>query len=262
MEIRKLQEKAFHNAWRDDLDVSPERTNLIAANRKWYSIVRSSKAFTEKLLFGMCKGKKVLDYCCGNGTMSCQIAGMGAASVTGIDISEISIQNARRHAIAEKLDSKTEFLAMDAENMSFPNNFFDVIYEAGVLHHLSLKNAYSELARVLKPDGECLCVEALGHNKLAQLYRRRTPSLRTKWETEHILLKKDLDMAKKYFNKVRILGFFHLSALLAVPFRNTRAFDFILRFFEITDKLILKIPFIRWQAWQVIFILAEPKRQG
>lgn len=86
-----------------------------------------------------------------------------------------------------------------------------------------------------------------------------TPHLRTKWEAEHILSKKEIDLAKEYFKKSEI-EFFHLATLLAVPFRKLPGFNFILKFLEIIDLLLLKIPFIKWLSWQVVFILAEPKK--
>jgi hypothetical protein len=128
------------------------------------------------------------------------------------------------------------------------------------LHHLDLDKAYADLARVLKPAGKMICTEALGHNVLIQRYRRRTPHLRTEWEVEHILHKKDIELAKKYFNTVKILGFFHLASIAAVPFRNSIAFSGILRSLETVDSLLLKIPGIRWQAWQVVFVLSNPKK--
>jgi hypothetical protein len=87
-----------------------------------------------------------------------------------------------------------------------------------------------------------------------------TPHLRTKWEAEHILRKKDIEMAKSYFNRVEILGVFHLATIAAVPFRNLPVFNPILTFLETVDNIFLKLPILKWQAWQVVFILSEPKK--
>ena len=68
-------------------------------------------------------------------------------------------------------------------------------------------------------------------------------------------------MAYHYFNKVEALGFFHLATLTAVPFRNIPfIFNPLLNVMEFMDSLILKLPLIKWQAWQVVFVLSNPKK--
>ncbi len=200
----------------------------------------------------------MLDYCSGNGDDSFIIAGNGAREVVGIDLSEVSIGNCFERAQREGLVEETSFRVMDAEALEFEDNYFDVITEYGALHHMNLGKAFPEMARVLNSSGKCICTEALGHNPIIHYYRGRTPQLRMEWETQHILRKKDIEMARSYFGKVEILGFFHLAALTAVPFRNKRCFNAILSFLEAVDLLILKLPLLRWQAWQVVFILSEP----
>lgn len=261
MELRKNKERELHNVLRDKGLVSSKDFTSLTANKKWYSVVRSSRDFVARWLNKRCKDKKVLDYCCGDGNMSLEIAKMGASKVVGIDISNTSIENATRYAIEQGLNKKTKFLVMDAEKMDFNNDFFDIILESGVLHHLDLKKAYAELARVLHPDGACICIEALGNNKIFHLYRKRTPQVRTAWEAEHILCKKDIESAKEYFNKVEVVGFFHLATLAAVPFRNTFVFNTILNLFEAIDYILLRLPLLKWQAWQVIFVLSKPKNK-
>jgi ubiquinone/menaquinone biosynthesis C-methylase UbiE len=61
---------------------------------------------------------------------------------------------------------------MDAEKLEFSDGAFDIVYESGVLHHLNFSKAYSEIARVLNPRGEAICIEALRHNPIIQYYRR------------------------------------------------------------------------------------------
>lgn len=260
MEIRKQKEKELHNLLRDKELASLKEFEYFSSYKKWYSIIRSSDMYLENWLAKKCPNKKVLDYCCGNGGVSLRVAKWGANEVVGIDISNISIENAKKLAIKKRVDNKTQFLVMDAENMKFDNDTFDIVHEAGVLHHLNLERAYSEIARVLKPDGECICTEALGHNPIIHYYRRRTLHMRTEWEVEHILRKKDIDKARTFFNKVKILGFFHLAAISAVPFRNLPLFNTMLSVLDAVDKVLLILPLLKWQAWQVIFMLSEPNK--
>ena len=91
-----------------------------------------------------------------------------------------------------------------------------------------------------------------------QWYRRKTPQLRTPWEVEHILGKNEIEYARQYFNKVEILGFFYLFSFIAVPFRNKKAFGRVLNIFSTVDDIVLRLPFIKWMAWQVVFTLSQP----
>jgi len=258
LEVRKQKEKELHNLVREEgLKLNESEYEYYTSNKKFYSIVRRSSAFVNQWLLHRCQNKRALDYCCGNGDMSILLAKNGAEAV-GIDISDISIQNAKKKAVHEEVDKKTSFFVMDAEALGFEDNYFDIIICSGILHHLDIQKAYPELARVLNPDGECICFEALGHNHLINLYRIITPHLRTKWEAEHILRKEDIEMAKNYFKKAEILGFFHLATIAAVPFRNLPGFTTLLNLLERVDNVLLKLPYLRWQAWQVVFVLSQP----
>ena len=243
IEHRKIEEEEFHDRIREEKNE--------AANTKFYSITQKSTDLFNELTKKAGENKKLLDYCCGNGERAISLSNEGF-NLTGIDISPISIEKAREKSL------KIKFLIMDAENTSFKNNSFDIIYESGSLHHLNLAKAYKEIARILKPDGKVFCNEALRHNPFIHLYRKLTPNLRTPWEVEHILGKKEIDEAKKYFKNVEIIGFFHLFDLFAVPFRKTFLFDALLKILDKIDSKILRMPLIKWQAWQVIFVLSEP----
>ncbi len=259
IEERKLAEAEFHNRLRDPaLLKDPELYAKLTSNRKWYSIARKSKSFTESYLHQHCRGARALDYACGDGYYSLLMAEAGA-EVIGIDVSGTSVQNAEREANRRRLQA--HFQVMDCEQMTFADRTFDIINVNGVLHHLDLERAYSEMARVLKPTGSVLCVEALAHNPVFQTYRRLTPQLRTEFETEHILRRKDILSAGKYFNRIE-WRFFHLAGLAAVPFRNSRVFGPLLSALERVDSTLLSVSPIRWWAWQIGFVLSEPKRSA
>jgi len=186
----KRQEAEFHDHLRGDLKDDP----YVTSNRKFYSITQSNVAYVKMWLAERCNGKRVLDYCCGDGGFTIWLAEAGA-NAHGIDISPISIQNAVTEASRRGVASRAAFHVMDAEATEFADSHFDYMLVHGVLHHLDLQRAYRELARVLKPEGEIICTEALRHNVFIHLYRRMTPHLRTAWETNHILGKKDIEMA-------------------------------------------------------------------
>lgn len=266
MESRKKNEAEFHDRLRQD---APFQRYTLAAetvvqqdplwsNFKFYSVEKSSRAHFDRWLLTRCPGKRLLDYGCGNGEDSIRAAEKGA-SVVGIDISEVSITHCKQRALAAGVSESTEFHVMDAEALRFEDNSFDLIMEYGVLHHLDFSAAMREIARVLRQTGAVICTEALGHNPLIRAYRRRTPHLRTAWEVEHILRKETIQLARKWFEKID-LRFYHLATLAAIPFRRTPLFGPVLTSLEAVDALLLRMPFIRWQAWQVVIELSQPRK--
>lgn len=267
MDTRKEEEIKFHDMLRSGYhgqrwDAELEKTiksNPLWRNMKYYAVERKNIEATLKWYRDNCIGKSVLDYCCGNGWDSMFLAKLGAEDTMGIDISEVSIENCRKDARKEGVEDKARFMVMDAEAMSFENDTFDIITEYGSLHHLNLVKAYSEMSRVLKPDGKAICTEALAHNPVIHLYRKLTPKLRTEWEVDHILKKQNIYLANEYFHEVNFIGFFHLATLAAVPFRNTFVFNPLLSMLERADSLLLNLPILKWQAWQVVFELSRPR---
>jgi len=72
---------------------------------------------------------------------------------------------------------------MDANNLTYPDNTFDLCFGSGVLHNLQLPQAFEEVERVVKKNGNLIFMESLVTNSLIQLYRRLTPSDCTSDET-------------------------------------------------------------------------------
>ena len=221
----------------DDLIKDKEKFDYYFSNMKYYAVVVKSEDYKHSWLERHCApGKKILDFACGNGENGIYAASMGA-DCTGIDISPEGVANSTKNAERMGVADRCKFVAMDGENMTFEDNTFDLGVEYGALHHVELDKALSELARVLKPNGEMICVEALRHNPLIHWYRRRTPHLRTEWEVNHILGVESLDIMRKYFDKVEV-KFFHLTALALVPLRKTFLFRPLLPILNFLDKTI------------------------
>ncbi len=78
-------------------------------------------------------GARVIDIACGNGTLALKMA-KHAQHVTGIDLSEDSLQFARKRARKLRLEN-TEFLVQDANDLSaFSKLPFDVATISMVIH--------------------------------------------------------------------------------------------------------------------------------
>ena len=196
----------------------------------------------------------MLEYGCGEGSHSLEMARRGA-QVIGIDISEVGVQNATAKA-AEKNVPNAKYLVMDAENMSLESGTFDMVIGEGILHHLDLEKSYREIARVLKPGGQAVFMEPLGHNPAMILFRKFTPNYRT--ADEHPLMRRDLKHAEKFFGQTD-LRFYHLTSFAAMLLLKTPFFFPAVRFFDKVDSGLFKIipPLGLW-AWYSIMVLSKP----
>lgn len=236
-----------------------EKFNYYFANMKYYSVTVASEKYKHEWLEEHCKkGSKTLDFACGSGENGIYAASCGS-EVIGIDISPEGVNNAQANAKKFGVDKHCSFEVMDGEKMTFKKNTFDYAIEYGALHHVDLDAALSELARVVKPGGKMMCVEAMRHNPLIHWYRKRTPHLRTEWEVEHILGIESLDVMRKHFKGVKV-KFFHLSALALVPFRKTFLFPLLLPIFNFVDKIILSSKVLGKYGWIMAIELSEPKK--
>lgn len=244
---------------RESLILDPEEFRRHYSNMKYYSITSESESYYFDWIKARCGGKKALDYCCGNGEHAIFMAKNGAEAI-GIDISPEGIRNCKLNAEREGLGDLVEFRVMDGENMDFDSNTFDVIVVYGALHHLCFEHAMKELCRVIKPDGEIICIESLRHNPIIHLYRRLTPHLRSEWEIDHILTINQINKANSYFEEVNI-NYYHLFSLLAVSFRKTVMFRYVLKYLNILDRYALKYPFIGRYAWMAVFTLSKAKKE-
>jgi len=258
---RKIEEAAFHNQskrTRDDVAASDYATRH--GNKKYYSTTGRSRDYLQRWLKERVVDKVFLDYACGNGERAIEAALMGAAISIGIDISDVSIDNAIAAAERAGVSDRCVFLVGDCENTQLPDNSVDVALCNGVLHHMDLSYAYFELRRILKPKGVMLAVEALNYNPVIKMYRRLTPEMRTRWEENHILSRKDLEFGARFFD-VGEVRYWHLFSILATPFRRVPSvFNLVLPTFDALDAVLLRVPVVQLMGWQFTFELIKPDR--
>lgn len=101
---------------------------------------------------------RILDVGCGAGFFSVLLAKEGY-QVTGVDLTPDMVENARTLAEEEKTDC--EFFVMDAENLRFADESFDVVISRNLTWTLpDVKSAYREWVRVLKKGGILLNFDA------------------------------------------------------------------------------------------------------
>jgi ubiquinone/menaquinone biosynthesis C-methylase UbiE len=252
---RKRKELEFHDADRDNSKIETldeDARKKIYGNRKYYDATGLSKDYVDRWLQEHCKGKVFLDYACGNGRNAIKAAKFGAALSIGIDISRVSVENAKRAAAAEGVRENTRFVQADAENTLLPDNSIDAIICSGMLHHLDLSYAFPELRRILRPGGKILAMEALNYNPAIKLYRQITPEMRTDWEKAHILSLADLRFARRFFD-VENVHYWHIVSVVA-PYVGAMK---LLPALDAIDRLLTRIPLVRLMAWIFTFELVK-----
>jgi len=251
MNERLKQEKSYHN---EIFSENNPRDEVIG----FYSIDRQKTNFINKLINTYSKNASVLEYGCGVNCSAFSIAEL-SDNVTGIDISDVAVEKNNEQAIKIGIQDILKFYVMDAHDLGFNDSYFEFIYGNSILHHLNIEKAYGQISRVLKADGHVVFCEPLKYNPFIWLFRALTPHLRTK--DEHPLSIKDLRFAHKFFGTVDF-HYFSLFTLLAIPFKNKKAFNSILGFFERLDKAAFKwFPFLKKYSWMVVMDLSNPIKE-
>lgn len=123
--------------------------NSDAASRNEKKTQKTVDFLNEKLR----KGGTVLDLCCGPGLYAEKLTQSGY-TVTGVDISENSLQYARSSAKSKGLDIK--YLCENIINLDYSENFDGVIQIYGEINTFSDENRdalFAMIHKALKPEG-------------------------------------------------------------------------------------------------------------
>lgn len=230
-----------------------------ARNRFYYLAERARDRYQAEL--ADVRGQRVLIVGCSEGGVT-PMARRGAAKVVGIDIADEAIRRLNEGIEEEGLADRASALVMDAENLDFPPESFDLIACSGVLHHLDVERAASSWARALDPSGKVVMLEPMAWNPAAAVYRRLTPSMRT--EFEHPLKPKDVEILKRHFEEVEVESFV-LTSLLSLPGAYVSRLepyrDKALRVLEsVDDVLFSAIPPLRYLGWTSVIVCRRPRR--
>ncbi|MSR29189.1 MAG: SAM-dependent methyltransferase [Phycisphaerales bacterium] len=177
--------------------------------------------------FGEAKGQMVLEIGVGLGADHQRFAEAGAA-LYGIDLTQLAVDHTMRRLEAFNLHSNLS--RGDAENLSFPDGTFDIVYSWGVLHHSpNTRQAFDEVLRVLKPGGRAAIMiyskwslvglmlwgryallRGRPFTKMATIYSRYLESPGTKAFTRH-----EAERLTRRFSSVRIWTVMSHGDLLA-----------------------------------------------
>lgn len=188
LEARLQREAKFHDTKYGTGELTPRH----------YAAWPTQYVYTQmRDALGDLHGKRVLEYGCGEGWITRDLARLGGR-VCAFDISSQAAENTKRVLADANVLDRCSVEVMPAERLSYADESFDLAVGFAIIHHLDLPAALKELHRVLKPGGVAYFAEPLATNPAIQFYRRITPQYRTADE-------RPLELAKL----PALLGAFH-----------------------------------------------------
>jgi SAM-dependent methyltransferase len=166
------------------------------------------------------EGKDVLDFGCGTGEITSQIAMLGANKVYGLDVTPGLLDQTQRRAELDGLADRVETVCGMIQDVE-PRPV-DVIIAFAVLHHcFPLENVLPALLRWLKPGGIFVTVEPVNYLPAMEWLRSHsgipTDPLD---EGERKLSTEDLQYVRGLFSRTEITHF-HLLGRLSRIWPNT-----------------------------------------
>jgi 2-polyprenyl-3-methyl-5-hydroxy-6-metoxy-1,4-benzoquinol methylase len=147
----------------EGLPTTAAASNWEANAKFWITIIRDRRdryrtELTDAAVLGAigdCAGLDVLDAGCGEGYLSRELAGRGAASVLGVDRSAELIAAARDAARAPGM----AFTEGDADDLPAPAGSVDLVVANHLLNDLpDVAGPVAEFARVLRPGGRLVAL--------------------------------------------------------------------------------------------------------
>lgn len=257
--LNKAERKKTESAWHDEWVSGKGREVVFYDTPFLQSLVADLEDYAMLQLCDL-TGKKVLYYGSGvNLKPTIRFIDKGA-TVYMIDISPKSIKFLSSKIKELGLEKRVFPSVMDCENLTFDDNYFDVVYGRAILHHLDLAKALSEIKRVLKPNGLSVFIEPLGMNPLINLYRKMTPSRRTPDEKAFDEQAFEI-MGKTGFSNFRHkeftffcnIGIF-LNSLLKVPQKLAISYKLLKK---LDDFVIANYPLVRKHCWNTVIIFSK-----
>lgn len=125
-----------------------------------FGIDRSWRRKAIRIISQTGRHDRILDVATGTGDLAIAAMKLGPEKITGIDISPGMLEIGREKIRKKGMSERIELLPGDSENISFPDNTFDIAMVAfGVRNFSDPVKGLSEMNRVLQPGGMIMVLE-------------------------------------------------------------------------------------------------------
>lgn len=149
----------------------------------------------------------VLDAGCGVGGSSIFLAEKYGCKVIGITLSNKQVIQATKKAARKGVSNNTEFLVMDFENITFPDERFDVIWAIeSVCHAINKEKFIEEAFRVLKKGGRLVVADGFATK---EKYQETERDIMYKWLSGWGV--NFLETKEKFEKYLKVVGFKKIS---------------------------------------------------
>lgn len=240
----------YGQAFLQKLDTSPQDF-IVSENN------RNLGGWTGELVLlnalGDLRGKRVLEYGCGQGRFAVLLAKRGAR-VTSIDLGPDLVELTKRVA---RLNGVTgEYIVGDITETHVPAESFDVVVGDSILHHLTVKGAslaIAEAYRALRPGGRAFFLEPVENSATFEFLQNLIPItgyrpsiLNRKAWREFLARADDRAMSDREFREA--CGAFSRMQLhhMGLTVRFARLFKPLERSLEALDAVLMRTPLKRF----------------
>ena len=176
-------ETYYRDHW---LEVDPERLEAYEAMFRWRPEMAPLLAPA-----GICEGQTVVDYGCGPGMLSLELAQRVGESgrVHAVDINDLFLERAEQHADDEKLRERIAFHRIEKDRLPLPGDCVDRVVCKNVLEYVDDPvETLRDFGRVLRPGGRVhaidsdwgmLAVEPIEPERLARIFAAASIAYKT-----------------------------------------------------------------------------------